>query len=199
MATSRKDVKSTRSAGKSCAPRLRPFFLAQVSPLVPWPRIAFFLRGLPCGCVQIEADKEAKVKKHVQWKIEVRRPAALDADDGPLAAAAAPSRACARAPAAAAAHACSPNGELGVCVSAQVKPPVGEEFLIMRRWQECSDLHSDLGEINKKLQQAGDRQLKCANTPHTSLSILQAPNAPLGIASTSVTGHPSFSQTEARS
>ena len=39
-------------------------------------------------------------------------------------------------------------------------------FLIMRRWQQCSDLHSDLFEINGKLQQAGDRQLKCANT-HT--------------------------------
>ena len=30
------------------------------------------LRGQPRGCCQIEDDKEAKVKKHVQWKIEVR-------------------------------------------------------------------------------------------------------------------------------
>ena len=60
---------------------------------------------------------------------------------------------------------------LGVCVSAQVKPPVGKMFLIMRRWQQCSDLHSDLFEINGKLQQAGDRQLKCANTPTPPSSI----------------------------
>ena len=34
-------------------------------------------------------------------------------------------------------------------------------FLVMRRWQQCSDLHSDLFEINGKLQQSGDRQLRC--------------------------------------
>ena len=68
------------------------------------------------------------------------------------------------APALAAPHSAN---RLHAC-PAQVKPPTGQMFLVMRRWQQCSDLHSDLFEINGKLQQAGDRQLKCANTTLSS-------------------------------
>ena len=53
---------------------------------------------------------------------------------------------------------------------AQVKPPTGKMFLVMRRWQQCSDLHSDLFEINGKLQQSGDRQLRCGACHRPSLT-----------------------------
>ena len=63
---------STRSAGKWCAPQPRAGRVLLSGLSLAAGSVVFVAWPTTCGCFQIEADKEAKVKKHVQWKIEVR-------------------------------------------------------------------------------------------------------------------------------
>ena len=38
-----------------------------------------------------------------------------------------------------------------------MRPPYGNVFIISRRWQKCSDLHSDLFEINGRLAASDEK------------------------------------------